>query len=516
MDSELISNSKTSYIVSKHSQPNLPRKKLSFTPLDTNTFNITFNEGEIKVITDNIPKKNSDSLSGIKKILKKNLIKEPIIEEKTKSNTSLNITKIENENDDNNTENNNNNKVNNKINSIIKNIKEENKQILNKALSKTDDVLDNKSNLERRITGLATYCVPKKNLFRPPPKKTVSSNYLNFNQEEVESLSNMEDITNFYTYTEMCFQLMIEIEKSNIINKCTPLDFPFDDIINSGKKKLAIFDLDETLVHCQAKNIEECQFQINVNLPSNKKGKIGINIRPNWKNALNIIKEKYIIIVFTASHKTYADAVLDFMDPGRSFFPYRLYRNNCTFVKIDGKEIYIKDLSLFKNISLKNIIIIDNSVVSFTYNLNNGMPILPYYDSIKDNELICLAYYLNGIFEYEDLREANKKFVKLEYYKKKAIENLKIEEEEDEDDDEEYNGLKPENKKYSPNEIIENKEKDRNDSNLVHLGTLIIHGSNIDDDSNSNSFKKGVMNYSSELKKNITSLRLLFNQDYKS
>ena len=252
------------------------------------------------------------------------------------------------------------------------------------------------------------------------------------------------------------------------------------------------------------------------NLPSNKKGKIGINIRPNWKNALNIIKEKYIIIVFTASHKTYADAVLDFMDPGRSFFPYRLYRNNCTFVKIDGKEIYIKDLSLFKNISLKNIIIIDNSVVSFTYNLNNGMPILPYYDSIKDNELICLAYYLNGIFEYEDLREANKKFVKLEYYKKKAIENLKIEEEEDEDDDEEYNGLKPENKKYSPNEIIENKEKDRNDSNLVHLGTLIIHGSNIDDDSNSNSFKKGVMNYSSELKKNITSLRLLFNQDYKS
>ena len=200
------------------------------------------------------------------------------------------------------------------------------------------------------------------------------------------------------------------------------------------------------------------------------------------------------------------------MDPGRSFFPYRLYRNNCTSVKIDGKEIYIKDLSLFKNINLKDIIIIDNSVVSFTYNLNNGMPILPYYDSIQDNELICLAYYLNGIFEYEDLREANKKFVKLEYYKKKAIENLKIEEEEDEDDDEEYNGLKPDNKKYSPNNIIENHKRDKNDS-YVHLGTLIINGSDIDNDSNTNSFKKGVMNISSELKKNITSLRLLFNND---
>ena len=464
-----------------------------------------------------------------------NLIKEPIIEEKTKSNTSLNITKIENKNDDNNTENNNNNKINNKINSIIKNIKEENKQILNKALSKTDDVLDNKSNLERRITGLATYCVPKKNLFRPPPKKTVSSNYLNFNQEEVESLSNMEDITNFYTYTEMCFQLMIEIEKSNIINKCTPLDFPFDDIINSGKKKLAIFDLDETLVHCQAKNIEECQFQISVNLPSNKKGKIGINIRPNWKKALNLIKDNYIIIVFTASHKTYADAVLDFMDAGRSFFPYRLYRNNCTSVKIENKEIYIKDLSLFKNIDLKNIIIIDNSVVSFTYNLNNGIPILPYYDSIQDNELLALAYYLNGIFKYDDLKEANKKFVKLEYYKNKAIEKIRIEEEEEEEEEnEEYNGLKAENQvNYSTNEIIyDNDENDNDnnintksiynnnnkDSNYVDLGTLTIIGSNIENESDNNysSFKKGVMNYPNELKKSITSLRHLFKNNCES
>ena len=511
MDSELISNSKISLIVSKHSQPNLPRKKFSFTPMDTNSFNITFNEGEIKVITDNIPKKNSDSLKEIKQVLNNNIIQEPIIEENFKANTSIDI--IEVKKDYNNLENNNEKKLNDKINSIIQNIKEENKLIIKKASSTTDDVIEHKRNLERRLIGLSTYCVPKQNFFRPPPKKTVSSNFLNFNQEEVESLSNMEDITNFYTYTEMCFQLMIEIEKSKIINKCTPLDFPFDKIIKSREKKLAIFDLDETLVHCQAKNIEECQFQICVNLPSNKKGKIGINIRPNWKNALNIIKEKYVIIVFTASHKTYADAVLDFMDPGRSFFPYRLYRNNCTSVKVDGKEIYIKDLSLFKNISLKDIIIIDNSVVSFTYHLNNGMPILPYYDSNKDNELICLAYYLNGIFEYEDLREANKKFVKLEYYKKKAIENLKIEEEDDDDEEEEYTTLKYENKQYTSDTIIEKNRKDKNDSNYVHLGTLIINSSGIDYNSNSNSFKKGVMNYSSELKKNITSLRLLFNHD---
>ena len=38
------------------------------------------------------------------------------------------------------------------------------------------------------------------------------------------------------------------------------------------------------------------------------------------------------------------------MDPGKKYFPYRLYRNNCTTVKVNGKEIYIKDLSLTNGI----------------------------------------------------------------------------------------------------------------------------------------------------------------------
>ena len=266
-------------------------------------------------------------------------------------------------------------------------------------------------------------------------EKINNLSHFKFNEDEVRQLSNMEDITNFYTYTERCFEMMIEIEKIKNINKCKPCDFPFDNEINIGNKKLAIFDLDETLVHCQSSKINKCQYQIEVNLPSRKKGLIGINIRPNWEKALNIIKDKYIIVVFTASHSTYADAVLNFMDPNNKYFKYRLYRNNCTSVKYEGKEIYIKDLTVFKNIDLKNIIIIDNSVVSFTYQLNNGMPILPYYDSERDNELICLAYYLMRIYDYEDLREANKLYVKLDYYKEAAIEKFKMEEEEEEEDD---------------------------------------------------------------------------------
>ena len=84
--------------------------------------------------------------------------------------------------------------------------------------------------------------------------------------------------------------------------------------------------------------------------------------------------------------------------------------------------MYIKDLSIFKGIDLKDIVIIDNSVVSFAYHLYNGLPVLPYYDSENDKELLILACYLEYIAQYKDLREANKKFVKIDEYRAKAIE----------------------------------------------------------------------------------------------
>lgn len=251
-------------------------------------------------------------------------------------------------------------------------------------------------------------------------RKSISSLYILPNEEELAAMSSMKEISNFYEYTKNCFKTMIELEKITKVNKCTPLTFPFDDEIGHNKK-LAIFDLDETLIHCMVKKIQKPHHIIEITLPSKKKGKIGLNIRPHWKEALDTIKERYEIVVYTASHKSYCDAILDFMDPDNVYFKYRLYRNNCTSVKYEGSDIYIKDLSIFKNIDLKNIIIIDNSVISFTYNLDNGLPILPYYDSDHDYELIFLTGYLNFIFEFEDLREANKLYVKLDYYKSMAI-----------------------------------------------------------------------------------------------
>ena len=48
---------------------------------------------------------------------------------------------------------------------------------------------------------------------------------------------------------------------------------------------------------------------------------------------------------------------------------------------------------------MKDVLIIDNSCLSFAFNLNNGIPILPFYDNQDDEELKHLTYYLNCLEE---------------------------------------------------------------------------------------------------------------------
>lgn len=230
--------------------------------------------------------------------------------------------------------------------------------------------------------------------------------------DNVLKLTNTERVSDFYEYTEECMRKIQKLpkEKSNVLKKVT---IP----IENNKKKIALLDLDETLVHCNGKITEEnkCNSQhiVEVQLSFGKKVKIGINIRPHLKQSLDMIKEHYTLVLYTASHQSYTDAVLSLIDPNKEYFSYRLYRNNCIPMKIEGKDFFIKDLSIIENSSLENIVIVDNSVLSFAYHIDNGIPIVPYYEGEEDSELPILAYYLSSISKYSDLREANKMYIKL-------------------------------------------------------------------------------------------------------
>jgi CTD small phosphatase-like protein 2 len=130
---------------------------------------------------------------------------------------------------------------------------------------------------------------------------------------------------------------------------------------------------------------------------------------------------------------------LDFLDPKRELIHYRLYRNNCVKINIEeGKTAYVKDLRLFRDIDLKDIVIIDNSVLSFAFQLNNGIPIFPYYDNDIDTELDYLENYLLYLAQHSDIRVVNKTYIQIEHWfsnlSAKSYDETEMDEEKTEDD----------------------------------------------------------------------------------
>ena len=316
-------------------------------------------------------------------------------------------------------------------------------------------------------------------------------------EEKVKNFTNTETINDFYEYTEKCMSMILDLEQMNRNEIKEKINFNFPK--NEQHKKIALFDLDETLVHCigeinsNENKKKKYQNVIEVILPSKKKVNIGINIRPYWKEALNLIKEKYHIIIFTASHQSYANAVLDFMDPKKEFTKYRLYRNDCVLTNLDGVKFYIKDLSIFdKYYNLKDIVLIDNSVLSFAYHLDNGIPIVPYYDADEDGELGILAYYLLSIYNYDDLRNANKTHIRIEFYLDEArkernnFENESSYEEEDEVNDMDINVLNSDNNENENNKNQDIKSENNNNNNNNNDNNKNNNNNNNNDNNNKN------------------------------
>jgi CTD small phosphatase-like protein 2 len=296
-----------------------------------------------------------------------------------------------------------------------------------------------------------------------------NSKKMQFNLFSKDKFTNSEIINSDYLkYTLNCMELIIDIdmEKQTRLKNKINFNFPKPKKKNSIKKRIALFDLDETLVHCTGDikvKKEKYQHVIEIKLPGKQAVQVGINLRPLWKQTLKLIKKYYHIVIYTASHQAYADSVLDFMDPKKKYFKYRLYRNNCSLIDVEGAKFYVKDLDILNEYyDLKDIVIIDNSVLSFAFHLHNGIPIVPYYDEDKDGSLYVVGLYLNHIFPENDLREANKTQINLDSFLEEA-KKLKEEEEEnviDEEPDDEEEEKSINNSNKSDKEKQEGKEKE--------------------------------------------------------
>jgi TFIIF-interacting CTD phosphatase-like protein len=103
--------------------------------------------------------------------------------------------------------------------------------------------------------------------------------------------------------------------------------------------------------------------------------------------------------VFTAAEQGYADKILDHIDPERKYFAQRLYRQHCIertsdptqgFTTSSGgqtaSKLYIKDLSIIRDRDLDDVLLVDNSILSFGFQLDNGVPICSFFSGNKHQD----------------------------------------------------------------------------------------------------------------------------------
>lgn len=154
-------------------------------------------------------------------------------------------------------------------------------------------------------------------------------------------------------------------------------------------RKLMIFDLDETLVHCTYQDAPAAKADSDVflevkNPRSSSSSKAGFNIRPGARECLLAAQEHFEVVVFTASMQNYADVILDHLDPKNELIHHRFYRDSCIQRCHKDSRIYVKDLRIFKDFELTDIVLVDNAVYSFGAQLDNGIPIIPFRDCVTD------------------------------------------------------------------------------------------------------------------------------------
>ncbi len=146
-----------------------------------------------------------------------------------------------------------------------------------------------------------------------------------------------------------------------------------------------------------------------------------IKVRPHAREFLKRMKEHYEILVFTASCSLYAETVVKELDPDKKYISYILDRNFCLETK---NGFFIKDLRIIKNRELKNMIIVDNLVHSFGFQVENGVPIIEWTGNRSDQELKYLGDYLVAAKTYDDLREYNKEKLRLHEFAQAKFETV--------------------------------------------------------------------------------------------
>ena len=170
-------------------------------------------------------------------------------------------------------------------------------------------------------------------------------------------------------------------------------------------KKTLVLDLDETLVHSQFQPFDvPSDITLKIEL-EDELHDIHVLVRPGVKEFLENMGKIYEIVIFTASVSKYADPLLDILDKEKNC-KYRLFREHCTPIN----TCFVKEIKKLGR-ELKDIVIVDNSPMSYALNPENGLPILTWFDDKEDRELYNISSILEFLSFVPDVRNYINQFV---------------------------------------------------------------------------------------------------------
>lgn len=216
-----------------------------------------------------------------------------------------------------------------------------------------------------------------------------------FNQQSSSSQSQQQQ-----HYSILSVPIPIEEERFQAYLASMPeTAFPRYKLVLPKKSKILVLDLDETLVHSTSASAEEYDFMVEV-LVERSSCLYYVHKRPHVDHFLEVVSNWFDLAIYTASLREYADPVVNLLDRGRKLFTRRLFRNAC--IEQEG-GLYLKDLSKVDP-DLSRVFLLDNSVISFALNSDNGILIDSWIGERADNALLDLLPFLDALRFVEDVR----------------------------------------------------------------------------------------------------------------
>lgn len=161
------------------------------------------------------------------------------------------------------------------------------------------------------------------------------------------------------------------------------------------KQLTLIFDLDQTLVTAAPASVSRSTEHTMI-------------VRPHAFELIDYLSKDFELVMFTAADAGYAAQAFEFFNSPATYFSKLLTNEFCTVTK---EGYFVKDLRIFADRSLDKMLIVDDSIISFAFQLGNGIPVEPFDGSPDDEELLYLKSYLDSICSLEDAVKRNAELI---------------------------------------------------------------------------------------------------------